>query len=97
MGEIGIIAFYGNRSIYPRVAAGVNINPPGLSLPPWQMKTVINGTGAPIAKEEWGDYITLRQYNNAPGLSWIGSAFVLQGGNLPNFVKPFLFIFDDHS
>ena len=53
----------------------------------------MNGTNGPVSNE-WGDYFRTFAINvNDNENKWIGTGFVLQGGNSSEFIKPHYFEF----
>jgi len=93
-GNVAIQAFFGGGPYFPSVAAGVGNDFQGSSSSPWEMIQLINGTHGPTYTSEehpsWGDYLRIRPLNGE-GPGWIGSGWILSGGNTPSYIVPYYF------
>jgi hypothetical protein len=93
--KLGIVAAFGGGNVsklYPGSAVGIGI--PGTNGDvEWNLYYAVNGTNGPV-KNEWGDYFrTFAMDVDDNENRWIGTGFVLQGGNSSEFIKPHYFEF----
>jgi hypothetical protein len=92
-GNVAIQAFFGGGQYYPSIAAGVGNDFRGQSSP-WEMIQLAKGTHGPTytssSPPSWGDYIRIRAFNGDES-GWIGSGWILSGGNTPSNIIPYYF------
>jgi len=94
-GNVAIQAVYGGGKYFPSVAAGVGNDFSGKLASPWHMIQLANGSGGPaftsLYPPSWGDYIRIRPSNGEQS-GWIGSGWILDKGNTPEFLVPYYFV-----
>jgi hypothetical protein len=93
--KLGIVAAFGGGNaskLSPGSAVGIGIPDPDGDVS-WNLFYAVNGTNGPVSNE-WGDYFrTFAMDVKDNEDMWIGTGFVLQGGNTSEFIKPHYFEF----
>lgn len=81
-GDLAVSLFVGGSDLHPSHAVGLRSS----ADPVWRLRLTTRGTDSP-ADGKWGDYLHMRP-NHPDGLSWVTSAFTLQGGGSLNHIEP---------
>jgi hypothetical protein len=93
-GNVAIQAFYGGGQYFPSIAAGVGNDFSGKLTTPWNMIQLAKGTHGPTftsaSPPSWGDYLRIRDFNGDQ-TGWVGSGWILSGGNTPAFIIPYYY------
>ena len=85
-GEYGGTISWGGGDYYPSLAAWIADSFNGRTISPLENAFVAGGTDGP-SRNRWGDYNTTRQ-NDPFGDTWVGTGFVLNGGNTNTDAEP---------